>query len=402
MAEPVSLDDAVHTVLEQASRLPEEPVRLEESVGRYLAAPAQAQIDVPPFASSAMDGYAVRAADVPGTLQVIAHVAAGRPTGETLHAGQAAEISTGGAVPAGADTVVPVERVSSRDNNRVEIPAQISEGANIRPRGGDIAAGELISPEGTLIGPTQLAALATAGISSVRCPRRARVCVLTTGTELREPGEPLAPGEIYESNGRMLVALLAREGADVTRLPGVPDDEAAQREALEQALQADIVVTSGGVSVGPHDLVRRVLQALGVRELFWGVAVRPGKPVSFGVRDGTLVFGLPGNPVSSLVGAVLLVAPALRALHGDPAPAARSLPGVLGADVPRNPAREDLVRALCSADGDQVVLHPIAGQDSHMIVRASRADALVRVGRGTEPIPAGASVRYYPLDARGV
>jgi molybdopterin molybdotransferase len=400
MAAPLSLDDAIRTVLEQARRLPAEPVTLEDAVGRFLAEPARAQIDVPPFASSAMDGYALRAADVPGTLQVVAHVAAGRPTTETVRTGQAAEISTGGAVPAGADTVVPVERVVWRDNS-IEIPASAGVGEHVRPRGGDIVAGEVVSPEGASIGPTQVAALATAGVSSVRCPRRARVCVLTTGTELREPGVPLAPGEIYESNGPMLAALLAREGADVTRLPVVPDDEVAQREAVELALQGDVVVTSGGVSVGPHDLVRRVLQAVGVRELFWGVAVRPGKPVSFGVRDERLVFGLPGNPVSSLVGAILLVIPALRALHGDPAPAARSMPGVLGAEVARHPAREDLVRARRSTDGDQVVLHPIVGQESHMIVRASRADALVRVGRGTGSIPAGTSVRYYSLEAGG-
>jgi molybdopterin molybdotransferase len=191
----------------------------------------------------------------------------------------------------------------------------------------------------------------------------------------------------------MLEALLAQSGADVARLTPVADDETAHRDAIARALEADVAVTSGGVSVGPHDLVRAVARELGVEEVFWGIAMRPGKPLSFGVCGGTLVFGLPGNPVSTLVGAELFVRPALLALQGAADPGPRWLEGTLASTVRRNPGRDELVRAR-SADG---LLEPVTGQESHMIVRAAEADALVLVPRGEGELAAGDSVRYLSL-----
>jgi molybdopterin molybdotransferase len=223
------------------------------------------------------------------------------------------------------------------------------------------------------------------------------VAVLATGTELAPPGEPLGPGQVYEANGLMLAAALAAVGAEVERLPAVADDEASHRRAIERGLEADVLVTSGGVSVGPHDLVRTIEQELGVEEVFWRVAIRPGKPVSFGVRGETLVFGLPGNPVSSLVGCELFAKPALRALQGLREPLPPLEEGVLAASLRRNAARDDFVRARSRAGAGGVTLEPVTGQESHMIVRAAGADALVHVPRGEGELAAGSRVAWLRL-----
>jgi molybdopterin molybdotransferase len=246
---------------------------------------------------------------------------------------------------------------------------------------------------GTRLGPAQVGALAAAGIPAVRCRRRPHVVVLATGTELRAPGEPLGPGEIYEANGALLAAAAGAQGARADVAGVVEDDESAHRDALERALAADVVVTSGGVSVGPHDLVRRVASELGVEEVFWRVAVKPGKPVSFGVRRRTLVFGLPGNPVSTLVGFELFVRPALRALEGERDPGPRFERATLVRALRRDGARDQLVRARRGPDG----LEPLTGQDSHMIVRAAEANALVLVRRGEGEVAAGETADYLPL-----
>ena len=223
------------------------------------------------------------------------------------------------------------------------------------------------SPAGSPLGPPQVSALAAAGVAVVRCGLRPRVAVLATGSELRAPGTPLAPGEIYESNSVLIAAQLASAGAVATVFPVVADDETATRAALEGALEQDMLITSGGVSVGPHDLVRATLAELGAEEIFWRVAVKPGKPIAFAVRGASLVFGLPGNPVSSLVGFELFVRPALRALQGARDPGPEFLPGRLAAAVRRTADRDELVRAHRTGD----LLAPLDGQDSHMIVRAA-------------------------------
>ena len=396
VAELLSLVEAQRLVLERARPLTSETVQIDTAAARVLAEPAAALVDLPPFRSSAMDGYAVRAEDTPGTLPVVFRIAAGTPAPRPLARGEAMAIATGGVVPEGADAVIPHECVVEKDNE-VEVPEVAVVGANVRPTGGDVAAGGLVVGAGVRLGPAQIGALAAAGVAEVVCTRRPRVAVLTTGSELRAPGSPLGPGEVYEANGVMLAAQLAASGAEVTRLAAVADDDAAHRRSLEQGLEFDVLVTSGGVSVGPHDLVRRIEAELGVEEVFWRVAVRPGKPVSFGVRGATLVFGLPGNPVSSLVGCELFVRPAVLALQGAADPGPRFAAGTIGVTVSRNPGRDDLLRARTTVTEDGVSLEPVGGQESHMIVRAAEADALVLVPRGEGELAAGSVVRYLAL-----
>jgi len=394
--ELLTLEAAQALVLERARPLGAERVPVEQAAGRVLAETATALVDLPPFPSSAMDGYALRSDDTPGTLPVVDRIAAGLPASRRLVSGEAMGISTGGAVPDGADAVIQHESVVESDNS-ITVGDTVAPGANVRPVGRDVTAGGAVIAGGTRLGAAQIGALAAAGVAEVTCAQRPRVAVLSTGSELRAPGSPLRPGEVYEANGIMLAVQLEAEGALVTRLAAVADDEDEHRRAIEQGLEHDVLVTSGGVSVGPHDLVRRVEAELGVEEVFWRVAVRPGKPVSFGVRGPTLVFGLPGNPVSSLVGCELFVRPALRALQGASDPGQRFAAGRLSVAVARNAGRDDLIRARSTVTGDGVVLEPVSGQESHMIVRAAEADALVLVPRGDGEVEAGSTVRYLPL-----
>ena len=395
MAALLLLDEALAAVLGRVRPLSGETVPLAEAGGRMLAESVAAAVDLPPFPSSAMDGYAVRARDTPGTLAVVARAAAGRPASRAVGQGEAIEISTGGVVPEGADAVVPVERVVE-SGDEIEVAAAIEPGASVRPRGGDVRAGAPLLEAGAELRPALVGAVAAAGVAAVVCARRPRVSILSTGTELRRPGETLGPGQIYEANGVMLAAAVRAAGGVAEVLDAVEDDPGAHRAALERALGADVVVSSGGVSVGPHDLVRAVAAELGVEEVFWRVAVKPGKPVSFGVRGSTLVFGLPGNPVSALVGFELFVRPALRALQGAaPGPAWRA--GVLEGPVRRLAERDQLVRARSSAEGGTTRLAPVRGQESHMIARAAGADALVLVPRGEGEVAAGEPVRFLPF-----
>jgi molybdopterin molybdotransferase len=393
----LSVKDALAAVLAHALPLGAEDVALENAAGRVLAEDALAAVDLPPFPSSAMDGYAVRAADLPATLPVAERIAAGRPAARALTPGEAFAIATGGAVPDGADAVVPIEHVEHR-NDAVEIAAPVDSGTNVRPRGGDVRAGAVVVANGTRLGAAQIGALAAAGVARPWCSLRPRVSVLATGTELRAPGEELRAGEVYEANGVMLASALTVAGAVVAAVDVVADDPAAHRVAIERGLEADVFVTSGGVSVGEHDLVREIERELGVEEVFWRVAVKPGKPISFGVREKTLVFGLPGNPVSSLVGFELFVRPALAALMGLANPEPEFRIGRLAASVRRNAERDEFLRARSRLNGDDVVLEPVTGQESHMIARAASADALVHVARGDGELASGSTVRYLSLD----
>jgi molybdopterin molybdotransferase len=392
----LSIDEALARVLARVKPLELEPVSVADAAGRVLAEDVVSLIDLPPFPSSAMDGFAIRAADVPGELPIVFRIAAGVPAERPLEAGEAMQISTGGTVPAGADAVVPIEAVVEKDNS-VHVPDPVEVGAHIRPVGGDVRTGEALLAAGALLGAAQIGALAAAGVAEVSCSRRPRVVVLSTGTELRAPGEPLGPGQIYESNGPMLAAAFEAAGAVVDRIGPVADDEEEHRRALEWGLEADVLVTSGGVSVGPHDLVRRILGELGVEEDFWRVAVKPGKPLAFATRGATLVFGLPGNPVSALVGVELFVRPALRALQGDANPGPSYGTARLASSVRRNAARDELVRARAERDGGETVVEPVSGQESHMIARAAGADALVLVPAGEGEVAAGEIVRYLRL-----
>ena len=392
MAALITIEDAQDLVLGRAAPLPATRVALGAAAGRVAAEDLVAVVDLPSFPSSAMDGFALRAADTPGTLPVTERVAAGRPAGRALREGEAFGIATGGVVPEGADAVVPIEDVVQRDN-RIEVAVAAEHGAHVREPGLDARAGDVVLARGELLTPARLGALGAAGLAELACARRPRAAILTTGTELRRPGEPLGPGQVYEANAPMLAAGLTASGAEVTVLDAVEDEPAALRAALEQGLEADLLVTSGGVSVGPHDLVRATLAELGVEEVFWRVAVKPGKPVAFGTRGATLVFGLPGNPVSSLVGFELFVRPAVRALQGAREPLPVFDTAELASALRRGPGRDELVRSEVR-DGVAV---PLPGQESHMIVRAARANALVHVPRGEGTLEPGSRVRYLRL-----
>jgi len=397
VASLLTLEEAQELVLERVRPLDTEPVPIGAAIRRVTAQDVQARVDLPPFASSAMDGFAVRSADLPGTLRIVGEAAAGRPYEKRLEPGCAVAISTGAVVPADADAVVPVEHVV-QSANTVEISEAARAGAHVRGRGGDVASGEVVMRAGTMLTPARLAAVAAAGVATVECRRRPRVGILATGSELVAPGEPLRAGQIYETNGLMLDASLSAAGADTVTEPTAADDETVLREALERGLACDVLVTSGGVSVGEHDLVRAVERELGVEEVFWRVSIKPGKPVSFGVRGDTLVFGLPGNPVSALVGCELFVKPALRGLQGVAEPLPRFETGRLTIGLRRNAERDEFVRARVRTDANEVVLEPIVGQESHMIVRSSAADALVHVPRGNGELAAGTAARWLRLD----
>jgi molybdopterin molybdotransferase len=392
----LTLEEAQERILGRSRPLPAEAVSIGEAAGRVAAEDVLATVDLPPFASSAMDGFAVRSEDLPATLRIVGESAAGRPYEGRLDSGCAVAISTGAVVPEGADAVVPVENVVHSEN-AVEISSAAPAGAHVRPRGGDVSAGEAVVPAGAAFTPARLAAAAAAGAAVVSCRRRPRVSVVATGSELVAPGDELRPGQIYEANGLMLGAALAAAGAQVLAEPPAVDDESVLRDVLERGLACDLLVTSGGVSVGEHDLVRAVERELGVEEVFWRVSIKPGKPVSFGVRGDTLVFGLPGNPVSALVGCELFVKPALRALQGIPAALPQLESGRLAVGLRRNVERDEFVRARARTDEDGVVLEPVVGQESHMIVRSSSADALVHVPRGNGELAAGSLARWFRL-----
>ncbi|MGH3053148.1 MAG: molybdopterin molybdotransferase MoeA [Gaiellaceae bacterium] len=400
MPELIAFEEAQRIVLERAKPLEAERVPIERAAGRVLAEPAVAVVDLPPFPSSAMDGFALRAEDTGGApleLPVVEEVAAGSPAGRRLAAGEAMAISTGGAVPEGADSVVPVELVEER-NGHVGVREPVPEGANVRGRGGDVRAGDTVLEPGVRLGPAQVGALAAAGISEVRCAKRPRVGILVTGSELRQPGEELAAGQIYESNGLLLATALQLAGAVPAQLGVVSDEPAELERSMERALLGfDMLVTTRGASVGVHDLVRETQKKLRVEELFWGVAMKPGKPVAFGVRRDHLVFNLPGNPVSALVTFEVLVRPAVEALQGIPDPQAAYSRGRLAASIRRNERRTEFVRAVSRHEGDEVLVEPLPGQESHMIARTARADVLVLVEAGEGELAAGDEVRFLRL-----
>jgi molybdopterin molybdotransferase len=394
--EPLSIDQALALVAANVTPLPTEEVALEQASGRFIAEDLHAAIDLPPFMNSAMDGYALRAGDTPGRLLVVGESAAGSPHRGGLGPGGAIAISTGAVVPVEADAVVPVEDVR-RDGEEIDVRSGVAAGAFVRRRGSDIERGERLLEAGIRLGPAQIGAAAAVGLGTLVCGRRPRVALLTTGSELRPPGQHLADGEIYDANRPMLEAALETSGARVAHVPAAADTGEAHRAALAQALEHDVVISSGGVSVGAHDLVRSVGRELGIEEVFWRVALRPGKPLAFGVRGSTLVFGLPGNPVSSLVCFELFVRPALLGLQGARSVLPAWSAGTLGAAVRRNSGRDDLIRVRLSAGSRPIVLLPLPGQESHQIAIAAQADGLALIPSGRGELPAGTEVAYLPL-----
>jgi molybdopterin molybdotransferase len=398
--ELIEIEEARRLVLERASPLPAEQVPLRDALGRVLAVEVGAADPVPGFDNSAMDGFAVRAADTasaPVTLQVVDESRAGRPAERVLGAGEAIMISTGAMVPEGADSVVQVEDTSARDGS-VEVGVTVEPGRNVRRAGEDVRSGESVIPPGTVLGAAELGVIASVGLGAAECTRRPRVCVLTTGDELHEPGEPLGPGGIRNSNAHSVPALAEASGAEVAWVETVADDPAATRSATQRALDADVVVICGGVSVGEHDHVRAALAELGVEEAFWGVALRPGKPTSFGVHggQGALVFGLPGNPVSAMVTFLLLARPAIDALLGADTERRRAT-AILDEEYAKKPGRAHAVRCRLEFRDDGWHARTTGEQGSHVLTSMLGADALALIPTDSGMVPAGQRVEIELL-----
>lgn len=398
------IDEARETVLRCAGALTSEQVDLRDALGRVLAADVVSRQPVPSFDNSAMDGFAVRHVDVsdagaqtPVRLTVVDESRAGRPAERELGPGEAIAISTGAAMPSGADAVVAVERTVPGEGS-VQVLAAVGVGNDVRRAGDDLRAGELLLGAGSVIGAAQLGALASVGAADVECSRRPRLSLVVTGDELLEPGESPRAGAIYDANAFSVGALARRCGAEVRRMATVADEPRATRETLAQALEgSDVVVVCGGISVGAHDHVRSSLAALDVRERFWGVALKPGKPTWFGTQARTLVFGLPGNPVSAMVTFALLVAPALRVLQGEADAARRSYARLT--EAYRKPAdRAHAVRCRLRLSEEGWQAQPTGDQRSHILSSMLDADALALIPTSVTSVEAGERVEVLLLE----
>ena len=374
--------DALKAVLAGAKPLGEERVTLENAWRRVLARDVAARRTQPPEAMSAMDGYAVRAADVaniPARLKVIGEVAAGRPFNHAVKAGEAVRIFTGGVIPDGADAVV-IQEDTIGEGEAVVVNETSAPGRNIRRAGIDFSDGDVLLRANRLLSDRDLALAAAMNRPHLDVYRRPRIAMLATGDELVMPGAEPGPGEIVYSNGFALRALARHEGADVIDLGIARDTMEATVASIRQAAaqDADVLVTTGGASVGDHDLVKRALEAEGIEIAFWRIAMRPGKPMMHGRRGALRVLGLPGNPVSSYVCAVLFMTPLIRALSGrtDVEPTVED--AVLGSDLPANDLREDYLRAMLEIAGNGTpVAYPFASQDSSLLANLSAAQALI-------------------------
>ena len=397
MAPLLPIADARARVLDAVVPLGAEEVALGAALGRVLAEDVTASGDVPPFDNSAMDGFAVAAGPAGRRLRVTGESRAGAPATAAPGDGEALRVSTGALLPAGADGVAPVEHVRE-EGGEIVLEQEVVAGRHVRRAGEDVAAGATVLGAGTVLGPAELGAAAVAGRGTLRCARRPRVALVATGDELVPAGEPLAPGQIHDSNLVTLAALATRAGTDVTARAHAGDTPAATRDALAAALDdADVLVVSGGVSVGPHDHVKPALDALGVEEVFWRVALRPGKPTWFGVAPGgRLVFGLPGNPVSAMVTFLLFARPALLALQGA-SPDAPRRAARLAVDVPRTPARDEALRVELSAGEHGLEARPTGPQGSHVLTSMLRADGLALIPAGDDDLPAGTAVEVELL-----
>ncbi len=400
--ELIDIEAARRLVLERVAPLELEQVPLATALGRVLASDVESADSVPAFVNSAMDGFALLAADTegaeraPAMLRITDESRAGTPAQATLGPGEAIRIATGATLPDGADSVVRVEDTSSEGSD-VEVRVEVPEGANVRRAGEDIGAGEVVLRRGALLGPAELGVLASVGRARVPSARRPRAAVLTTGDELHDPQEALRPGGVRNANAYTLPALAERAGAEVVDVSTVRDERSATREAIEQTLDGDVLLLSGGVSVGVHDHVRTTLGDVGVEQVFWGVALRPGKPTWFGTDpSGTLVFGLPGNPVSAIAAFLLFARPAIQALLGAELARERTT-AILDEDYEKRAGRAHLVRCRLELEDDGWHVRPTKDQGSHVLTSMLGADALAVVPTESEGVTAGERVEIELL-----
>lgn len=385
--------EALRLVLADAKPLPAEFVALDHVAGRVLAQDVSALRTQPPTAVSAMDGYAVRASDVakaPAALKVIGEVAAGHPFIGQVAAGQAARIFTGGVMPKGSDTVV-IQELTSREGDVVTIQKSTPKGRNVRGQGIDFAQGDVLLQKGQRLSDRDVMLAAAMNHARLSVHRKPRVAVLGTGDELVPPGGSPKSDEIVYSNGFALASLARTEGAEVHDL-GIANDRVEDiTQAIKRAREwgADILVTSGGASVGEHDLVQRALTAEGLNLSFWRVALRPGRPMMHGRLGAMQVLGVPGNPVSSYVCAFLFLVPLIRRLSGRMDVESRPEQARLGCDLPANDERADYLRATLALGPDGAVATPLPAQDSSLMAPLAKADCLVIRYPGAPAAPAG-------------
>ncbi|MFN0263532.1 gephyrin-like molybdotransferase Glp [Tepidamorphus sp. 3E244] len=392
------VDEALARLLSGAKPTGTEQVGIAVADLRVLAEPMAATRTQPPWATSAMDGYAVRASDVESdtSLRVIGSAAAGARFDGTLNAGEAVRIFTGAPLPDGADTIVIQENVA-RDGDTIRVPAT-EAGRFVRPRGMDFSEGDALLDAGRVLTPARVALAAAMGHATVPVRRKPRFAILSTGDELVLPGENVGPDQIVASNNFGVAAMLRMAGAEATDLGVAPDDRKIIAAKLAQAVEAgaDAVVTTGGASVGDHDHMQDVLADLGVEMGFWKIAMRPGKPLMFGRRGEQSFIGLPGNPVSAIVCARLFLVPLARALLGVQQ-AEEPDHAVLGREMPENDHRQDYVRARLAIENGLHVAHPFSRQDSSMLATLGRTDVLVVRPPHAPKADAGEPCRYVSL-----
>lgn len=379
----LTLDEASRRILASAHPIEGEAVSLADALGRVLADPrVVAAADVPPFANSAMDGFALRAADTPGELRLVGEVRAGSATLPAVEAGTTVRIMTGAPLPPGADVVVPIEEAVEADG-AVRVADAALRGRHVRAAGHDTAAGEEVCLPGMLT-PAGIGVLASLGIDRVAVRRRPVVAVVSTGDELVPPGEPLGPGQIHDANTAAIAAAIVEAGGVPLVVDRAPDEAGAiERVLTDAARRSDLIVTSGGVSVGRHDLVRSVLEQRGSLDL-WRVAVQPGKPLAVGTLSGTTVIGLPGNPVSALVTFELFVRPFVRALLGLSGDGRLRLRATPVTRIPKDPKRRAFLRVSLWQEDGLIRARPSGGQASSQLRAMAEATALLVVPEGAE------------------
>ena len=402
----LTVEEALARVLAHIPALGAEDVPLLQAYGRTAAGEVRSPVDVPPWDNSAFDGYAVQVADTREgayTLRLNEVVGAGEVPTVAVTAGTATAVMTGAPMPEGADGVVPVEQSDGARQGSVALTGVAKLGAHVRPRGDDIEEGQVVLAAGEVLTPGKVGLVASLGLPTVSCVRRPRVAVLSTGDEVVRPGEPLAPGQIYSSNTYTMAGLVQAEGAEWVDLGIVGDDPEALRAALERGLDADVLVTTGGVSMGFFDHVRDTIGALSDGIDFWKVRMKPGKPLAYGVlhRGERVVplFGLPGNPVSCMVNFHQFVAPVLRRMLGQPAPFAAVVSAIAGERFAKKGGRNELRRVVLSYDdAHRLVCHSTGNQSSGVLTSMARAHGLLTLDADAVDLAPGSPCWVQVLD----